>query len=164
MKAMKRIIFTALLTVALGSASQAREFVAEGKTNSALGDYRIEVVDNPMMLNGDKVTAFVISYQNTPVEVQVAIRKDRDCKKYIVLSDKLCVQYVCKENYFGVERLDASLIKEGFSTSDQFLDRNEYFHQKVITSAGGSDVDYMKLIASYFPMLLKNKGEDLAVR
>ena len=158
---MKKLIFTALLTVAFGSASFSREFVAEGKTHSALGDYKIEIADNPVMLNGDKFTAFVISYQNTPVEVQVAIRKDRDCKKYIVMSEKLCVQYVCNDNYFGVERLDKSLEKEGFTTSDQFLDRNEYFHQKVLTAGGGNEIDNIKLIAAYYPMLLKDRGEVL---
>ena len=46
---MKKMFFTALLTVAFGSASFSREFVAEGKTYSALGDYRIEIADNPVI-------------------------------------------------------------------------------------------------------------------
>ena len=99
---MKKMFFLALLTVAFGSASFSREFVAEGKTYSALGDYRIEIAENPVIINGDEFKAFVISYQNTPLEVKVAVRNEHNCKKYIVLSDKLCVQYVCNANYFGV--------------------------------------------------------------
>ena len=159
---MKKMIFTALLTVAVCSASFAREFVAEGKTYSALGDYKIEIADNPVMINGDELTAFVISYQNTPIEVKVVTQKDRDCKKYIVMSEKLCVQYVCRENYFGVERLEKCFEKDGYATTDEYLDRREYFHQKVLTSAGGSEIDHIKLIASYYPMLLKNKGGSIA--
>ncbi len=158
------MLFAALLIVAFGSASFSRELVAEGKTYSALGDYRIEIADNPVTINGDEFTAFVISYQNTPLEVRVAIRKEHDCKKYIVLSEKLCVQYVCNANYFGVERLDKSFEKDGYSTADLFLDKNEYFHQKVLTSGKGCELDNTRLIASYFPMLIKNAGETLSAK
>jgi len=48
------MFFAALLTVAIGSASYSREFVAEGKTYSALGDYKIEIADNPVIINGDE--------------------------------------------------------------------------------------------------------------
>ena len=155
------MFFTALLTVAIGSASFSRELVAEGKTYSELGDYRIEIADNPVIINGDEFKAFVISYQNTPLVVKVAVRKEHDCKKYIVLSEKLCVQYVCNSYYFGVERLDKSFEKEGYTTSDLYLDRNEYFHQKVLTSGMGCELDNTRLIASYFPMLIKESGNSV---
>jgi len=161
---MKRMLFLALLTVAFGSASFSREFVAEGKTYSALGDYRIEMADNPLTINGNEFNTFIISYQNTPLEVRVAVRKDHNCKKYIVLSDELCIQYVCNKNYFGVERLDKSFEKDGYTTSDASLDRNEYFHQKVLTSGQGYELDNTRLIAAYFPMLIKNTGENLATK
>jgi hypothetical protein len=161
---MKKMFLLALLTVAFGSALFSKELVAEGKTYSALGDYRIEIADNPVILNGDEIKSFVISYQNTPLEVKVAIMKDHGSKKYIVLSDKLCVQYVSNTNYFGVERLDKSLEKDGYTTSDTYLDRNEYFHQKVLTSGPSSDIDNTRLIASYFPLLLKNRVAPVALK
>ena len=161
---MKKMLFLALLTVAFGNASFSREFVAEGKTYSALGDYRIEIADDPITINGDVFKAFVISYQNSPLEVKVVIKKDKKCKKYIVLSDKLSVQYVCNENYFGVERLDKSFEKDGYSTSDTSLDRNEYFHQKVLTSGQGCELDNTRLIAAYFPLLIRNNGENFAAK
>ena len=111
---MKKMFFLALLTVAFGSATYARELVAEGKTYSALGDYRIEKADNPVIINGEELKAFIISYQNSPMEVTIVIRKGKNCKNYIVLSDKLSVQYVCNENYFGVEKLDKSLVSGRF--------------------------------------------------
>jgi hypothetical protein len=161
---MKKMLITALLTVALCNASFSRELVAEGKSYSALGDYKIEIADNPVTINGNELKAFVISYQNTPLEVRVAIVKGHDCKKYIVLSDKLCVQYICNESYFGVQRLDKSFEKDGYITSDTFLDRNEYFHQKVLTSGQGCELDNTRLIAAYFPMLIKNSAEKVAVK
>ena len=74
---MKKMFFLALLTVAFGSATFARELVAEGKTNSALGDYRIEKADNPVIINGEELKAFIISYQNSPMEVTIVIRKGK---------------------------------------------------------------------------------------
>jgi hypothetical protein len=153
---MKRMFFLALLTVAFGSATFARELVAEGKTNSALGNYRIEKADNPVIINGEELKAFIISYQNSPMEVTIVIRKGKDCKNYIVLSDKLSVQYVCNENYFGVEMLDKSLQVEGFKPSESALNRSEYFHQKKLAHGKRGELENTQLIAAYFPMLIAN--------
>lgn len=158
------MLIAALLTAAVCNASIAREFVTEGRTGSALGDYRIEMADTPLLVSGNPVTTFVISYQNTPLEVTVAVKKDHNCKKYIVLSSKLSVQYVCNASYFGVERLDKSFEKDGYSTSDENLDRNEYFHQKVLCSGLGTELDNTRLIAAYFPMLIKDREAGIAAR
>jgi hypothetical protein len=153
---MKKLIITALLTVAFCNASFSRELIAEGKSNSALGDYRIEMTDTPVTINGTEFKAFVITYQNSPLEIKVAVTQDTNGKKYIVLSEKLSVQYVCNANYFGVERLDKSFEKEGYFTADASLNRNEYFHQKALTSGQGCELDNTRLIAAYFPMLIKD--------
>ncbi|MEI6050729.1 MAG: hypothetical protein WCS03_17690 [Bacteroidota bacterium] len=161
---MKRMFFAAILIVAFSTASFTREVVAEGKTHSALGDYKIEIADNPVMLNGEELKAFVISYQNSPLEVTVAIRKGEKCKNYIVLSDKLSVQYVCNESYFGVEKLDKSFEKDGYTTSDAALNRSEYFHQKVLAPGKRGEIENAQLIAAYFPMLINSNDEALASR
>jgi hypothetical protein len=152
---MKRIVLGALLIAAFSSASFSREFVAGGKSNTALGDYKIEIADNPVVIDGQVLKTYVISYQNSPMEVTVVIKKGKNCKNYIVLSDKLSVQYVCNESYFGVEKLDKSLEKEGYKTADESLNRSEYFHQKVIAPGMREEIENAHLIASYFPMLIK---------
>jgi hypothetical protein len=159
---MKNLFFTALLLIAFSSASFSREFVAGGKTHSALGDYKIELADNPVTINGEELKAFIISYQNSALEVTVVIKKGNKCKNYIVLSDKLSVQYVCNENYFGVEKLDKTIEKDGYSTSDAAMNRVEYFHQKVLAPGKRGEVENTQLIAAYFPMLLKDTKESLA--
>jgi hypothetical protein len=159
---MKRMFFAALLMIVISSASFSREFIAGGKTYSALGDYKIEIADNPVVINGEELKTFVISYQNTPMEVTVVIRKGKNCKNYLVLSDKLSVQYVCNESYFGVEKLDKSLAKEGYTTSDEAMNRSEYFHQKVLAPGKRGEVENTQLIASFFPMLIKGSDEPLA--
>ena len=103
---MKRLFLFAVLAVAFCTASLAQKVVAEGKTFTALGDYKIETADLTVPVKGEECKAYVISYENTPMQVTVAICKDKKCKKYVVLSDKLSVQYVCTDRYFGVEKLD----------------------------------------------------------
>lgn len=161
---MKRMYLAVLLIVAFSTASFAKEIVAQGKTHTALGDYKIELTDESVTINGEEFTPFLISYQNSPMQVRVAIKKDGNCMKYFVLSDNLSVQYVCKGDYFGVERLDKSFSNEGYATSDLSLDRNEYFHQKVLTGGQGCDLDHTMLIAAYFPRLLNSNVSSYAVK
>jgi hypothetical protein len=151
---MKRIILSSLLITAFCLAASASEVVAKGKTNSPFGDYKIEVSENPVTINGKQLDAFIVSYNNTNLKVIIAIEKNRKCKKYYVLSDALSVQYVCNKDFFGVEKLGKDLEKEGYKTSEASLNREEYFHQKVLTRGNNYDLDNTRLIASYFPRLL----------
>jgi hypothetical protein len=161
---MKRMILASVLIVVFSTASFARKLVAEGKTFTELGNYKIELADNPVPVNGIDCKAFIISYENSPMEVKVVVSKDRKCKRYIVLSDKLSVQYVCYGTYFGVEKLGRTFEKEGFKTSDSALNRSEYFHQKVISQGRAGELESTQLIAAYFPMLLNNISEVVASR
>ena len=153
---MKRMLFTALLIVAFSSALFSREFIAAGKTHTSLGDYKIEKADNPVTINGEQLKAYVISYQNSPMEVKVVIQKEKRCKNYVVLSNKLCIKYVCNGDYFGVQKLDKSLAIEGLATSDAALNRTEYYHQKLIAAGRQDEVEATQLIAAFFPMLIKD--------
>lgn len=151
---MKKLLFTGLLIAALSTSAFSREFVATGKTHSSLGDYKIEKAEKPVIINGEELKAFVISYQNTPMKVTVVVKKDKKCKNFIVLSDKLSVQYVCNGEYFGVQKLDGELKPEGYSITDAALNRTEYFHQKLLTYGVNGDLENTQMIAAYFPLLL----------
>jgi len=153
---MKRMFFAALLMIVFSSVSFSREFVAEGKTYSALGDYKIKLADNPVTINGVQLKAYIISYENSPMEVKVAVMKDKKCKNYIVLSDKLSIEYVCNGDYFGVQKLGKSFEKDGILTSDESLNRTEYFHQRLIAQGRQGELEATQLIAAYFPMLVKD--------
>ena len=158
------MILAAVLIIGLSTVSFARKLVAEGKTFTTLGDYKIELADNTVPMKGEECKAFIISYENTPMEVTVIVFKERKCKRYIVLSDKLSVQYVCNANYFGVEKLDKAFEKEDYKTSDAALNRSEYFHQKVIAPGKGNELCSIQLIAAYFPRLLNNSPSVIAAR
>lgn len=160
---MKKILFAVLL-LGFCSATFARNVVAEGKTFSAMGDYKIETIDNPILMKGQDCKAYLVSYANSPLEVTVVVCKDRKCKRFVVLSDKLSVQYVCNQDYFGVERLDKSFEEEGYATNDAELNKLEYFHQKVLGPGQKGDLEATQLVAAYFPFLLNNTDNNSAAR
>jgi hypothetical protein len=151
---MKKMLLMTVLLAMICTVTFGKKVVAKGETFSALGSYKIEKTDNPVPMKGTDCQAYTISYENTPMEVTVIVCKDNKCKKYVVLSDKLDVQYVCNKVYFGIERLDKSFAKEGHKTNDENLNRVEYFHQKVLGPGQQQELEATKLIAAYFPFLL----------
>lgn len=161
---MKKIFLISLLIFLVFTGVFARKFVAEGRTFSALGDYKIELADNLITLNGAEHKTFIISYANSNMEITIAVQKVKDGRRYVVLSDALCVQYVCNGNYFGVELLDKSFGKDGFSTSPSALNREEYFHQKALSTGVSCELDNTRLIAAFFPKLLNNYENILAIK
>lgn len=161
---MKRVVFTSLLVIAIALSSYARTLVASGKTFLAVGDYKIEVADKPFVIDGRELKTFIISYANTPLEVTVAVDKGKKCSTFLVMSDKLSVQYVCNESYFGVEKIAKAYKDKGIFTSDNNLNRAEYFHQKVITNGENSVLENAKLIAAFYPALVKDINNTLAAR
>ncbi|MCX6334033.1 MAG: hypothetical protein NT092_06970 [Bacteroidia bacterium] len=161
---MKKMILMTVLLAAICTVTFGKKVVAKGQTFSALGNYKIETVDNPVSMKGDECQAFTISYENTPMEVTIIVCKDRKCRKYVVLSDKLSVQYVCNKVYFGVERLDKAFENDGHKTTDENLNRVEYFHQKVLGPGQQPVIEATKLIAAYFPFLLNTNTSMTATR
>jgi hypothetical protein len=161
---MKRLILTALLVIIISAASFARKLVAEGKTFTAMGNYKIETADQPKVLNGVSLDTYVITYENSKMSVTIAIDKDRKCRKYLTISDKLSVQYVCYGTHFGIEKLDEKYAKDGLKTSDTALNRSAFFHQKILTQGQNDPVVCMRLIGAYFPKLINDLENIIASR
>ena len=160
---MKKIVLITGLIVAVSLSTFARKLVTQGETYSTLGKYKVEIDDNFVTVNGFQHKPYVITFENTGLEARVFVVMERGCRKYYVLSDALSVQYLSNRNKFGIELLDKELEKEGYKTSDSALNRSEYFHQKVITRGERWKRDKTALIAAYFPMLLNNPENILAV-
>jgi hypothetical protein len=150
---MKKSLTTAVLLIILGTAAFAKGAVAVGKTHSAFGDYRIEKADNRVIIDGKDCKTYKISYENTPLEVTVVVKREKGSRKYAVLSDKLSVQYKWDENFFGVGLLDNSLSNLG-KTNDENLNREQYFRQKVLCPGLLPDRESTRMIAAFFPLLV----------
>lgn len=159
---MKRVVLSAMLIIAVSVASFATKYVATGKTWSLIGDYRIEVAETPVVLNGEELKTFVITYDNSDQRITVAVDKQKKFSNYIVISDKLSVQYVSNSSYFGVEKLDKKYSKMGYTTLDDDLNRSEFLNQRVISREPAGALENARMIAAFFPALVKEFDSLLA--
>jgi hypothetical protein len=128
---------------------------AVNDSNTPFGKYKVEVNNEPVMLEGEEVTSYKISYEKSPISIIVLVDKEKKCKNYIVVSELLSVMYTCNGKYFGVNWIDEKYKKEGYVTDDKNLDRCTYFHQKVLAQGEQDELFAANLIASYFPELIK---------
>lgn len=151
--------FFCFLTIAsiLSLAGFSKGPVAQGKTHSCLGSYVVDEAVNPISVDGRELETFIVNYENSDLNIRIGIdRSDKKCTRYIVVSDDLEIQYICNAKYFGVQRLDKKYNNDGLSTSELSLNREEYYHQKVISQSVKNEKDHLKLISVYFPKLVKN--------
>lgn len=155
---MKRIFLTAVVLLTVCLASFASHIVAQGHSNTAYGDYKIETMDNHLLFMNKELDQYLITYEKNNLKVVVALDKQKRCKKYYVLSDQLPVQYQCNGTYFGIEKLDKGLHNKGFKTSLDDLNREEFYHQRVLVSEVTDTIEHLNLIAAYYPGLFKTEA------
>jgi hypothetical protein len=151
---MKRILFALVLFAAISALSYGK-VIARGESNTPFGAYTIELNDKPVMLAGEEMKCYIITYEKSPIQVKVLVDKEKNCKNYLVISDELSVMYTCNGKFLGVNKLDEKYTSSGLSTCEEKLDRLDYFHQKVISQGQTEEFDATMLIASYFPALIK---------
>lgn len=151
---MKRFVLALMFLACVATLTYGRK-VAEGSSNSSFGKYTIEALDEPFILAGEEMKCFEITYENSPMTVKIIVDKEKKCRNFIVVSDKLSVMYTCNGKYFGVNKVDKKYGNAGFVTDDMALDRADYFHQKVIVRGMTGEIDAARLIASYYPDLIK---------
>jgi len=150
---MKRIIFSLFLLLGITTLSFGR-IIAEGESCSSLGRFTVQASDEPMTISGDGLQTYLISYENSPMVLKVIVDREKKCKNYIVVSDKLSIMYTCNGDYMGVKLLDGKYKELGFVTDVNALDKSDYFHQKQLSRGVISEVEAFKLIAVFFPSLV----------
>ncbi len=157
---MKRILILALSAftiISLTLAAEVKAPVAQGNTNSELGIYTIDKAAQFEMIKGEPLRAYQIWYENSPDSLTVAVE---DCKdgitRFLVISEDLVIEYICNNNIFGARLIDKRFEAEGYSTSTENLDRQEYYHQKVITQKPLTETEYLSLISVFFPKLIND--------
>jgi hypothetical protein len=158
MKKVAFIIGIAMFLIGFTNAQEQKasgKKIAEGDTHTPFGKYSVELVKEPLMVDGEQVTRYRITYDNSPLTVIVVVDKEEKCKNYIVVSDGLSVMYKCNGQYFGINRIDEKYKKDGFVTDDKNLDNASYFHQKILSLGQQEEVTATTLIAVYYPSLIK---------
>lgn len=159
----KILLITALVLILLPA--HALDPVAQGKTNYELGDFTVEKSNAPIIVDATLLPTYEVSYENSDITIRIAVdRSDKKCRKYIVVSDNLAMQYNCTGKIFGVAMPDQCYIEDGISCSTVNLDRSEYHRQRVITKMKKSELEQIRLISVYFPMLIKDYDTYFAVK
>jgi hypothetical protein len=162
---MKKVISLISAVFMLSLTSYAKSPIAEGNTHSCLGTFVVENSIKPIVVDGRSLTTYTITYENSEETIRIGIDdSDRKCTKYLVVSGNLSIQYDCNSKYFGVEKLDRKYHNDGFKTSDLTLDREQFFHQKILTQNKISQIDQVKLISVFFPKLVKDYEQVFAVK
>lgn len=149
---MKHLISYLILILLISFSLPLKTVILKGDSNCALGEYIVETASNPFILDGVELETYIISYENTEKTIQVAVKKESEQCRYIVLSDFLSVQYICTKDYFGVKKHDDKELE----TDNNMLDSSGYFHQIVITRNKKNTRDCLGLIACYYPKLVKD--------
>jgi len=131
------------------------QFVAIGNSGSEFGDYRIDG-SQPITINGKELNTFSISYEKTDLKYLVAIEEDIFCTKYYVVAGSISAEYVSHKDFLGLSSLGNG-VKKGIAPEiGSKINRLEYFHQKIISREYHCDMDCLKLIVCYYPMLIKD--------
>lgn len=153
------MFLTALLIIFISVASFVKNLNAEGKSFTSSGNFKIETADQPLIVNGVSPHTYLITCENSAMCVTIAIDKDKKCRRYMTINDKLSVQYVCNGTFFGVEKLNKKYEKEGLKTSSSAINRSACFRQKALTRGENDPVYCKKLIGAYLPELF-NEAEN----
>lgn len=168
---MKKLTFLitllSLILIPVPASSSAHEIdpVTEGNTNYELGAFVVEISNAPIIIDATILPTYVVSYENSDMTIRIAVdNSDRKCRKFIVVSDNLAMQYNCDGKIFGVAIPDMAYIEDGIPSSKVNLDRSQYHRQKVITQRKKTEIDQIRLISVYFPKLVKDYDRLFAVK
>ncbi|MBS0010582.1 MAG: hypothetical protein KFF49_04190 [Bacteroidales bacterium] len=157
---MKRIFSLIVFTLTIASFTFAGDIklpVAQGNTNRSLGLYTINEAGLFEMIKGDPLRAYQISYENSKDTITVAIDyRSEHLTRFLVISGDLVIEYVCNKDIFGARTIGERFEREGYSTSEDRLNRQEYYHQKILTREPMTETEYLCLISVYFPGLIKD--------
>ncbi len=160
------MISLTMLVIVFSFAAIAENVIREGETHSALGKYTIEKSNDFVVVNGEELETFICSYENSTKSIKVAVDKDKNGKmrNYVVIGDDLSLQYTCEPSHFGVSQLDKKYQEAGVEASNEELNLNAYYHQKVLTRSNPTDRDCLGLIACFYPKLVTNYEDAFACK
>ena len=128
----------------------------KGNSDTEFGDYRLGKAVTPMVINNQEVKTYKLSYNNAEKNILIGIVPTKKCRNFIVKSDLFEIEYVCNRGVFGVKMMNSAYSSIDKNKNEEYLDRVQYFAQKVISNSPKSEEELLGLIACYFPHLIKD--------
>jgi hypothetical protein len=123
-----------------------------GESNTKLGNFQIKELP-PVTLNGVTMRTFELVYKNAGNSVMIYLDERSSCGEYIVRSKNLEVKYVCNKSTFGAKLVTGKLRQYDPLVNANFLSRDEFLKQAMISPGGLEISSALGLIASYYPAL-----------
>ncbi|WP_462318425.1 hypothetical protein [Marinilabilia sp.] len=150
------IFFVMILVASSVSAAGGSVDVLKGKSLTALGEYQITEVGTE---NIEKETfrKFQVEYENGSAPVTILLNERKRCNDFIVRSNVMEVQYVCRKSGFGATPIvNSNYRKLPEQTNRMFLSQDALRNQKKLVNKQVSVEDALGLIACYYPLLFEN--------
>lgn len=137
-------------------ASDSNNVLLSGDSNTELGKFTITKSDKDISVKDSNLEVYLLDYENGERPIYIAIDQGKKCKNFIVRSKHFEIQYKCKKNKFGVTYMQPKYTSIDPDVNSERLNEEEFSKQRILSSKQNTDEEIMKLIACYFPSLLKD--------
>ncbi len=130
-----------------------------GNSLTSFGKYTIVNSDIPMVYENQVLKTYDLTYENTNNKIRIGILcEDKlKCKTFIVRTDEFEIEYACRNNVFGVKKIEKRFQELPKEEMDLKLNKVSYYAQRVICQNKKSEDDLLGLIACYFPDLVNEE-------
>lgn len=150
------IFFVAILVATSVSAAGDSVDVLKGNSLTVLGEYKITEVGTET-IEKETFRKFQVDYENGSVPVTILLNERKRCNDFIVRSNVMEVQYVCRKSGFGASPIANSNYRRlPEQTNSMFLSQEALSNQKKIVNNMVSVEKALGLIACYYPLLFEN--------
>ncbi|WP_346854097.1 hypothetical protein [uncultured Draconibacterium sp.] len=130
-----------------------------GNSLTEFGKYTIVNSDVPMVYNDQALKTFELTYENTnnPVTIGLLCEDKEKCKTFIVRTDDFEIEYTCKNQVFGVKKIEPRFQELPKEEMEMKLNKVSYYSQRVICQNKKSEDELLGLIACYLPDLVNDE-------
>ncbi|WP_319267691.1 hypothetical protein [uncultured Draconibacterium sp.] len=157
----KLVLFSICIAIlSMGATAKIKDGKAmTGNSLTEFGKYTIVNSSAPMVYENEVLDTYELTYENTnaPVRIGVLCEDKKNCKTFIVRTDEFEIQYACRNNVFGVKKMEPRFQELPNEEMELKLDKVAYYAQRVICQNKKSEDDLLGLIACYFPDLVKDE-------
>jgi hypothetical protein len=146
--------------MSLGTSAKIKDGKAmTGNSLTEFGKYTIVKSDAPMTFENKVLETYDLTYENTNNSIRVGVLCENalNCKTFIVRTDDFEIEYACRNNVFGVKKIEKRFQELPKEVMDKKLDKVSYYAQRVICQNKKSQDELLGLIACYFPDLVNDE-------
>ena len=128
-----------------------------GQSLTELGQYTIDRSTEPLIVAGETLKTYKLNYSNNDLRVLIGVKKTKRCINFIIHTGSFEVEYVCKDQVFGVKRISKEYQTVSTDVINGMMNKVQFFAQRVISQYPKTEIELLGLIGCYFPSLIKEE-------